>query len=156
MSWVPGVVARRRNPSQPGETAGEDVANALQVLQTLEWQHGQPVLSVEQYNAMFSRLKTALQKIRSQGHGSYRRNPYLYVYNPPLRGRGLEVGGKATLHIRIVGLIAVELHDIRYTHAEDGKPYEHTFETKTRAWAGVEDGKNVVVLRGEGNAWEDR
>lgn len=90
---------------------------------------------------------------------TYRRNPYLYVYNPPLKGRGLEVGGNAVLHIKVVGLIAAEVHDIRYTHAEDGNPYEHVFETKVRAFAGVDDtGKKVVVLRGDnGNhVWEEQ
>lgn len=100
---------------------------------------------------------------RRQGNKvtAYRRNPYLYVYNPgPIKGRGIDVGEiGVSLRVQIQGVIGLELHDIRYTHAEDYKPYEHVFDSKVRAYAGVDDrGRAVVILIGADgqNVWEDR
>jgi hypothetical protein len=87
----------------------------------------------------------------------YRRNPFLYVYNPPLKA--LTWGDAPKFRIEVVGIIASKLHDIRYEHAEDGKPYQHDFETDTTALACVlPSGEHVVLLRGANgqNVWEDR
>jgi len=90
----------------------------------------------------------------------YRRNPYLYVYNPPA---GLHQAHRFHRgydeRLKFVGIIAHDVHDIRYEHESDGHPYRHDFETRTVAEAAVDSsGKHVVLLVNmDGHpVWEDR
>lgn len=76
-------------------------------------------------------------------------NPPLAVYlNPPMRIRmkrspasGLGVPG-----ITFAALMSHDVHEIRYTHIDDGKDYRHTFEGRAEMNAIVRRGKHDILI----------
>lgn len=84
-----------------------------------------------------------LRALREQVAGGYHRNPR--------KGASFSAG-------EVVGKIGDDVHDIRYTHAQDGKDYEHEFSSgQVEAWAVVRNGKREILLshaRGE-PLWDD-
>lgn len=89
---------------------------------------------------------------------AYRTNPQLVIYNPPalMRVRRVMRSG------RVAGLISDNVHDIRYTHADDGKDYQHPFESDVLMLAldsgehGRESGHDILLTGKDGQSlWED-
>lgn len=75
-----------------------------------------------------------------------RRNPPLVVFSNPrsmaLRGASPEVRAKG----RYVGKISEDLHDVRYTHFENGLDFKHDFGPGVEMWAIEEDGQRRILL----------
>lgn len=69
-------------------------------------------------------------RLREQVAGGYHRNPR----------RGVFSAGE------VVGKIGNDVHDIRYTHAQDGEDYEHKFSGDVEVWAVVRGGKRELLL----------
>jgi hypothetical protein len=87
----------------------------------------------------------------------YRENPHLMIYNPPLmRVRRVMRSG------RVAGMISDDVHDIRYTHVDDGKDYQHPFESDVLMLAldsgehGQDSGHDILLTGKNGQSlWED-
>jgi hypothetical protein len=76
-----------------------------------------------------------LRRLHDQAAMGLHKNPAVVLYgNPPA---GFEPGtaygdrGAASWMVRSLGVLSRDVHDIRYTHAKDGQPYEHEFTTPT-------------------------
>lgn len=81
-------------------------------------------------------------------------SPSLIIYNPPAKVRRVLSEGK------IAGLMSEQVHEIRYTHAEDGEPYRHGFEDQpgVQMFAVIApDGSHgILILGSEGQSlWEE-
>jgi hypothetical protein len=71
-----------------------------------------------------------LQQLHDQAAAGVHRNPSVVVFGNPAYGdRGVR-----TWPVKEVGVLSRDVHDIRYTHVKDGKPYEHEFTTPTELW----------------------
>lgn len=71
-----------------------------------------------------------LHKLKDQVQSGYHRNP---------RGGGFDAG-------QVVGKIGVDVHDIRYTHADDRKPYQHEFNGEAEVYAVIRNGKRELLI----------
>ena len=79
--------------------------------------------------------------LRDQAAGGYHRNPG----RTPIRGLQFQAG-------TVIGQIGTDVHDIRYTHASDGKSYEHHFGGEVEVWGVQRNRKRDLLLthvRGE-------
>ena len=74
--------------------------------------------------------KEELQKLQEQVGAGYHRNPR----------RGVFSAGN------VVGKIGDDVHDVRYTHADDGENYEHEFSGEVEVWAVERNGKRELLL----------
>lgn len=116
---------RQGNPSQPGETAVENINNVLQLLSGEESLH---LDEAEIVSAARDRLTAALQDLQKnpQRRRNGKGNPLgamLTIVNPE---GAIEVGpvtGKDRGR-----LMAKGVHSIAYRHADNGHDYEHEFE----------------------------
>ena len=82
-----------------------------------------------------------LSRLRHQVAQGYHRNPLGH----PTRGLQFQAG-------TVIGQIGTDVHDIRYTHASDGKSYEHHFGGDVEVWAVQRHNKRDLLLshvRGE-------
>jgi len=75
--------------------------------------------------------KEELQKLQEQVGAGYHRNP--------LKGGKFSAG-------EVVGKIGDDVHDIRYTHAQDGENYQHEFSGEVEVFAVVRNGKRELLL----------
>jgi hypothetical protein len=71
-----------------------------------------------------------LHKLKQQVEAGYHRNP---------RGGGFDAG-------KVVAKLGTDVHDIRYTHADDGKHYEHEFNGDAEVYAVVRNGKRELLI----------
>jgi hypothetical protein len=57
----------------------------------------------------------------------------------------------------IVGQIAEEVHQLKYQHVDDGKPYVHDFEAGVEMWALIRRQHRDILLTHAHGAplWED-
>lgn len=81
--------------------------------------------------------------------------------NPPIKvGRGIKgLTGQVMPPIQLVGLIGDSVHQLKYRHADDGKPYVHDFEdAATGLWAATTArwGRMLVIFNANGvPLWQD-
>ena len=92
-----------------------------------------------------------MQQVVRGVHVNPHRNPPLLIVNPPL-SLGRSRRGSSVAHLGGLGglgwveRMSEEVHDIRYTHAEDGKDYKHDFEAGVEMWAVTRQGKREIHL----------
>ena len=107
--------------------------------------------------ALRSIIRIANDLIR-QIEGGVHINPPLVVFgNPPL-GVGRRFGPQQEGRFRFFGQMSRNVHEVRYTHAADGKDYKHVFESgSAEMFAVLRAGKHDVLLTGgDGQPlWED-
>lgn len=99
------------------------------------------------HRQMLASVIARLEALKNQVSAGYHRNPALMVHlNPGIRAphpmgtMGRFEAGKA------VGLMSKDVHEIRYTHADDGKAYKHVFETPTEMWAILRAGHHDILI----------
>lgn len=85
--------------------------------------------------------------------------PFVLYGNPPLRTRRGSRGTLAGSRVRveIIEDIGQPLHEIKYEHTQDGKPYQHEFGESSAMAAAMIGDKNVALiydLRGR-PVWEE-
>jgi hypothetical protein len=76
------------------------------------------------------RAKELVMRLYDQVRKGYHRNP---------RGGGFKAGD-------VVALLGTDVHDIRYTHAEDGGDYEHKFNGEAEVYAVIRNGKRELLI----------
>lgn len=90
----------------------------------------------------------------AQVHSGIHRNPPLVVFSNPAWGSSLRSGRFEWVH-----LMSRDLHLIRYTHADDGKDYQHDFENAEMyavRRVGVDDpADRAILIVSEDGAWKD-
>ena len=95
-------------------------------------------------------VEQILVALGSQVAAGVHTNPPLVIYgNPPLRARAkdmakfrsgmAELGGAGRFHF--VGQIGRDVHEIRYTHVDDGQDYKHGFTG--------DDAEMFAIVRGD-------
>lgn len=138
-----------------GKTGSESqsLENALRLIAYAERQV-EAGGGVREMKPFLEEAKDILRVLKHNATKGVHRNPPLTIFaNPPRRSRreGQEIA------LSVVGQIADYLHDIRYTHIEDGKHYEHIFETgKTKALAVEGQGiRRSVLLTGPDDIWDN-
>ena len=136
------------------KSESSELAYALSVLESLE---REPELA-RSHRMMVRSVIHRLTELKDQVAAGYHRNPMLALaMNPPVKAphsmgtMGRFEAGKA------VGLMSKDVHEIRYTHAKDGKPYRHPFETPTEMWAIVRAGHHDILITHRDGlpVWED-
>ena len=131
-----------------GKTASESksLSNVLRLVHYVEGEikKGHDYRSVEPF---LEEIKETLEQFRWMASRGIHHNPPLTVFavNPP-----------ESMRLRVVGKIGKNVHDIRYTHAENGEDFEHIFETgKTKALAVEGQGiRRSVLLTGPDDIWD--
>jgi hypothetical protein len=143
------------------------VGQAKRALSAVESATDATGVSHRQYQALERAMKAVTgievetRELLAQAHGLAgmpRSNPPLVVFgNPPLQLRHREVGGLTSAGPGIVGQIAEEVHQLKYQHVDDGKPYVHDFEAGVEMWALIRRGqKNILLTHAHGAPlWED-
>lgn len=115
-----------------------------------------------------ARLSMTISAIREEAralhqqvmHGTHT-NPPLAVYlNPPRLSRTGRVQRWEAGGFKWVGRLSKNLHEIRYTHQDDGKDYKHDFGSGAEMWAisrdGVQEpGDRAILIIAPGGAWDD-
>jgi hypothetical protein len=109
------------------------------------------------------RVRDLLVRLYDQVESGVHTNPgELVIFgNPPIMSARALAGlsGQVMSGVRLVGLIGVEVHDIRYRHADDGKPYKHKFEDRhTGLWAATAPRWGRILMIFNSNSvplWQD-
>lgn len=89
--------------------------------------------------------KGCLADLYEQVRAGYHANPTLVIHNPPIgrarvTGRGEFDGG------RIVAKLSDDVHEIRYTHQDDGEFYRHEFNGEVEMFCVLRAGRRDVHL----------
>ena len=120
---------------------------------------GGDVAEVDEVLRAFEAIEEEARALQAQVHRGVHVNPPLVVFgNPPLRVRWQ---GTSELRLKLTGLIGDQVDQIKYRHAEDGKPYVHDFERNgTGMWAALVEGwkpeyRVVVLLNHRYPLWKD-
>lgn len=148
-----------------GPTASESrgLENALRLIAYAERQV-EAGGGIREMKPFLEEAKEILRSLKHSAAKGVHRNPPLTVFglNPPMRKRRTQKSfeddvARERLKIWISGAIGDSVHDIRYTHHDDGKDYEHIFETgKTKALAVEGQGiRRSVLLTGPDDIWDD-
>lgn len=117
------------------------------------------VIALNQAESWFSHILSAVQLVLRGGRGkvpTYRGNPVLTIYNPPMRMKGATAAARAGG--KVAGIMSKDVHEVRYLHFEDKQSYKHPFEGKVLMLA-VErpNGQRDIILTHEDGKplWED-
>jgi len=101
-----------------------------------------------------------VQTLLSQASRGIHRNPPLVIFgNPPLHvGRRVHSAGAG--RIDILGEMSHDVHELRYTHLDDGKSYKHVFESGDVGMYAVTTGNgrrlDILLTGGSGQPlWKD-
>ena len=78
----------------------------------------------------FDKAVSILSRLYNQVRQGYHRNP---------RRERFDAG-------RVVGQIAEDVHDIRYTHARNGEDFEHIFNGEVEVFAVLRNGKRELLI----------
>ena len=85
-------------------------------------------------------------------------NPPLVIYgNPPMRTKRAPRGVGGFAEVEMVETMSEDVHEIRYTHVQDGKDYVHKFDPGAMMTAGMIARRKVVVIGRLDNkpVWKD-
>lgn len=104
-----------------------------------------------------ARLSDAMERLRrlyEQVRRGYHRNPTLVIHNPPLTGARRTGQFEAG---RVVAKLSEDVHEVRYTHFDDGEDYRHEFEGDVEMFCVLRAGRRDVLLsHREGKPlWDD-
>ena len=125
---------------------------------------GGDVAAVDAVLRAFEAIEEEARALQGQVQRGVHVNPPLVVFgNPPLRARRRTVGtDMVELRVTLAGLIGDQVDQIKYRHADDGKPYVHDFERDgTGMWAGTVENwtsgrrRIVVLLNDRHPLWKD-
>jgi hypothetical protein len=84
-----------------------------------------------------------LERLREQVRHGYHKNGTLAVVNPPIPGGKRRAKFEAGM---ARSLMSEDVHEIRYTHADDGRDYYHPFEGDVEMWAVLRNGRHEILL----------
>lgn len=98
---------------------------------------------------LIGRAINILQQLREQVSHGFHRNPGLM--RRPHRVKAPFTAGD------VVGALSMDVHEIRYTHIEDGEQYKHDFHGDVELWAIKRRGlREVLLAHADGKPlWED-
>lgn len=100
-----------------------------------------------------NRALSIVVDLRQQVAEGYHRNPspLLVIHNPPIKVRRM-LGSS-----RVIGVMSQDVHEIRYTHADDGESYKHEFGDGVQMFAVERDGlRDIHLTHVDGKPlWED-
>lgn len=103
--------------------------------------------------ALIADVLARLATLQDQVAGGYHRNPspLLVIHNPPIKVRRM-LGSS-----RVIGVMSQDVHEIRYTHADDGQSYKHEFGDGVQMFAVERDGfRDIHLTHVDGKPlWED-
>jgi len=119
------------------ESESEVLAESVQKLMRVAGERGVNEWAHKELWSVIHDLKRLLEQV---GQG-FHRNPG----RTPIRGLQFQAG-------TVIGQIGTDVHDIRYTHASDGKSYEHHFGGEVEVWGVQRNKKRDLLLthtRGE-------
>ena len=135
-----------RTPKSESAVLGEIIT----LLEDMDWtpEHMAP------FNVRHvQRALNMLRYLHKQVAAGYHRNPspLLVIHNPPIRVRRM-LGSS-----RVIGVMSQDVHEIRYTHAEDNESYKHEFGDGVQMFAVERDGlRDIHLTHVDGKPlWED-